>query len=464
VPNARLLLLAKQGSHRQRTIDFLAQRGVALGRVAFCPRVPRAEYLAQYQQIDIGLDTFPYNGHTTSLDGYWMGVPVITLVGDTVVGRAGLSQLTNLGLPELAATTPEQFVRLAMDLAGDLPRLQELRRGLRQRMKQSPLMDAAGFARAIEDAYRTMWRTWCEQQSKRRGPVPAEPAVPSEHGKPWRRFSLNRLFDDLPRLKVIDVGASPIDGLPPYQPLFDAGRVDLVGFEPDADQYRRLLALERPHATYLPHAIGDGSEGVLHICKSAGMTSLLEPDAEILQHFHGVPQWGTVLRTLPIATKRLDDIPEAQNADYLKLDLQGGELGVLRGAPRLLQQVLVVHLEVQFVPFYKDQPLFAELDQALRQAGFFFHRFLPISSLVFAALPIQNRPDEGLSQQLWSDAVYVRRFTDFRRLEESALLKIATLLNDLYGSFDLCALALEHADRRANTQRARQYRGALEGP
>jgi predicted O-linked N-acetylglucosamine transferase (SPINDLY family) len=92
-----------------------------------------------------------------------MGVPVLTLVGNTVVGRAGLSQLTNLGMEELAAETPEDFVKLAVTLASDLSGLQSLRGGLRQRMRQSPLMDATGFARDIEQAYRVMWRKWCEQ-------------------------------------------------------------------------------------------------------------------------------------------------------------------------------------------------------------------------------------------------------------------------------------------------------------
>ena len=96
--------------------------------------------------MDVGLDPVPYNGHTTSLDAFWMGVPTITLVGTkSAFGRAGWSQLCNLGLKELAAETPEQYVQLAVDLAGDLPRLQALRAGLRERLRQSPLMDGAEF-------------------------------------------------------------------------------------------------------------------------------------------------------------------------------------------------------------------------------------------------------------------------------------------------------------------------------
>ena len=161
VPSSRLLLLAPAGGQRGRTLELFVRHGVAPDRIGFLSRQPHREYLELYHRIDIGLDTVPYNGHTTSLDSFWMGVPVVTLVGQTIVGRAGLSQLTNLNLPDLIASTPEQYVQIATDLAGDLPRLAQLRATLRERMAKSPLMDAPRFARDIETAYRKMWRAWC---------------------------------------------------------------------------------------------------------------------------------------------------------------------------------------------------------------------------------------------------------------------------------------------------------------
>ena len=161
--HSRLILLAKEGSHRQEMLRQLEQEGITSDRITFVAQQPRHQYLELYHQIDMGLDTFPYNGHTTSLDSFWMGVPVVTLVGQTVVGRAGLSQLTNLGLPELIAETPEDFVRIAIELSRDLSRLNKLRATLRERMQNSPLMDALRFARNIEAAYRSMWYRWCEQ-------------------------------------------------------------------------------------------------------------------------------------------------------------------------------------------------------------------------------------------------------------------------------------------------------------
>jgi predicted O-linked N-acetylglucosamine transferase (SPINDLY family) len=165
MPQARFILLSGEGSHRQRTLEILQSAGVAPHRLKFVEPRQRQSYLELYQRLDIVLDTFPYNGHTTSLDALWMGVPVVSLAGERPVSRGGLSQLTNLGLPELVSFREDDFVRTAAALANDLPRLAELRRTLRTRMESSVLMDAPRFARNIEAAYRTMWRHWCAQTS-----------------------------------------------------------------------------------------------------------------------------------------------------------------------------------------------------------------------------------------------------------------------------------------------------------
>jgi protein O-GlcNAc transferase len=167
VDQSKLLLLTPAGSVWDRLVGRFMERGIRSDRLERVGFQPRPQYLQIYHRIDIGLDTFPYNGHTTSLDSLWMGVPVITLPGSTVVGRAGVSQLSNLHLLELVAQTPERFVEIAAELAADLPRLQELRSTLRLRMLASPLMDAPRFARNMENAYRRMWQTWCEKQSPR---------------------------------------------------------------------------------------------------------------------------------------------------------------------------------------------------------------------------------------------------------------------------------------------------------
>jgi protein O-GlcNAc transferase len=156
VANSRLILLAPRGQARLRVLDILGRHGIAADRIEFAEFKPRHAYMQTYHRIDICLDTLPYNGHTTSLDALWMGVPVITQVGHTVVGRAGWSQLNNLGLADLSTFDEAGFIGLAVQLASDLPRLAQLRQTLRQRLEASPLMDGKRFARAMEAAFLKM--------------------------------------------------------------------------------------------------------------------------------------------------------------------------------------------------------------------------------------------------------------------------------------------------------------------
>ena len=162
VPNSQLLIHAQEGRHRESVWDRMDREGVTSKRIQFVGFMPTEKYFAYYHRIDIALDTFPYGGGTTTCDALWMGVPLVSLAGKTAVSRGGLSILSNVGLPELVARSEERYVQIAVELAADLGRLSALRSTLRQRMQQSPLMDAPRFARNVETAYRTMWRSWCD--------------------------------------------------------------------------------------------------------------------------------------------------------------------------------------------------------------------------------------------------------------------------------------------------------------
>lgn len=163
IAKSRLLVLAPRGSHREALVEHLREFGIEGDRIGFIDRGSREEYLDAYRLIDIALDTVPYNGHTTSLDAMWMGVPVVTMIGKTIAGRAGWSQANNLKLTELVARGPDEFIAIASALAEDLPRLAELRASLRPRMRASPLCDMVGWTRGIEAAYRQMWLGWVQR-------------------------------------------------------------------------------------------------------------------------------------------------------------------------------------------------------------------------------------------------------------------------------------------------------------
>ena len=156
VEGSRLLLLAAEGSHRDQAAKAFEQLGVQPQRIVFVGPRPREDYLRLYQGIDIALDSWAVNGHTTTFDALWMGVPVVTMAGPTALGRAGISQLMNLGMKEMIAASAQEYIDIAATLAGDLGRVSEIRAGLRARMQQSALMDGRKFARNMEEAFKKM--------------------------------------------------------------------------------------------------------------------------------------------------------------------------------------------------------------------------------------------------------------------------------------------------------------------
>lgn len=161
-PKSRLLIgNAGEAGVQQRLTAAFAEQGVVGDRLEFRPKVPLLEFLAMHGEVDLALDTFPYAGGATSCHALWMGVPFVTLAGDRYMARMGVSLLEQVGLGEFAARTPDEYVALASDAARDPARLADLRAGMRARVAASPLLDGPGFVRALESAYRRMWRTWC---------------------------------------------------------------------------------------------------------------------------------------------------------------------------------------------------------------------------------------------------------------------------------------------------------------
>src|SRR5258705_9074835 len=172
---------------------------------------------------------------------------------------------------------------------------------------------------------------------------------------------------------IVDVGANPIDGDPPYKAMLAAGLCEITGFEPQAGALARLEKSKGPRERYLPYALADGTERTLHVCNLEGMTSLLVPDPTHLALFNLFPIWGRVKDRIPVATRKLDDIAEVTQMDFLKMDVQGAESEVLAHGRTKLRDTVVIQTEVSFVPLYQGQPCFGEIDLRLRELGFLPH-------------------------------------------------------------------------------------------
>jgi predicted O-linked N-acetylglucosamine transferase (SPINDLY family) len=171
VPDSRLLLksagfLSMDARMRVRE-TMLSKSGISEERLDIRgPEDSHQSHLLLYREMDIALDTFPYHGTTTTCEALWMGVPVISLAGQTHVSRVGVSLLNNVGLPELVAASEDEYVRIAAQLAGDAERLSSYRANLRDRMRQSRLLDAQSFSCGIEAAFRQMWASWVASENQ----------------------------------------------------------------------------------------------------------------------------------------------------------------------------------------------------------------------------------------------------------------------------------------------------------
>ena len=175
VPSARMLLAAMPADDSNDDIAALfALNGVARRRLDFYPRSDMASYLALHHRVDVCLDTFPYSGGTTTLHAQYMGVPTITLAGETAAGRQGASIMRHAGLLEFIAHDEAEFTAIGAALPADLGKLAAIRASLRGTLALPSSADLDGVGHGVELALRAMWRRWCA----------GEPAAPLEVALP----------------------------------------------------------------------------------------------------------------------------------------------------------------------------------------------------------------------------------------------------------------------------------------
>jgi FkbM family methyltransferase len=264
---------------------------------------------------------------------------------------------------------------------------------------------------------------------------------------------------------VVDIGANPIDDVPPYRPLLDAQLCRVTGFEPQASALAKLNLEKRANQVYFPHAIGDGKEHTLYLCAYSGWTSIYVPSAAALDVFSFFKEKARVVSKTRIQTHRLDDLAEVNNVDFLKIDIQGGELAVLVHGREKLKNAVVIQTELQFVNLYEDQPNFGEVDQELRAQGFIPHAFAalkkwPISPPQSEASSIQSR-----NQLLEADLVYVRDFVHPDDISSDQLKHLCLIAHSCYKSYDLAARCLALLEQREaiSAGALQQYSAILRG-
>ena len=262
---------------------------------------------------------------------------------------------------------------------------------------------------------------------------------------------------------MVDVGAYYMGGNCVYEPLLENRDSQPISFEPNPDATTVSEIATDPRRSSLPYAVGDGTRRTLYLCAARDMTSLYEPNPAVMNLFHGFPIWGQVVGTELVQTVRLDEVEEIAGLMFLQMDIQGAELMALQHGENRLREALVLHLEVEFLPLYLDQPLFSDVEQFLRQRGYVFHRFFEPTSRAIQPMAINGDIRSGLSQLVWSDTVFVRDYSRLDRLDDRELLTMAGIMHDCYNSWDLTQHLLIELDRRTAGTAAPDYLAALSG-
>jgi FkbM family methyltransferase len=244
-------------------------------------------------------------------------------------------------------------------------------------------------------------------------------------------LKINRLTE------IVDVGANPIDGAPPYKQMLEKRLCRVTGFEPQQEALANLNLRKTDLERYLPYAVGDGCLHELRICQASGMTSLFEPQFDTLRIFGIFEDLGRVVSRREIETKTLDSIAELVHVDFLKIDIQGGELAVFKSGEQKLKNCCFIQTEVSFIPLYVNQPIYSEIDLFLRRLGFIPHCFVADKRWIISPMVLNNDPRQPLNQILEADVVYTRNFIDPSAVSNDQIKHMALIAHECYGSFDL---------------------------
>ena len=241
--------------------------------------------------------------------------------------------------------------------------------------------------------------------------------------------------------RVVEVGANPINDNP-YGNLRDMGACEVWGFEPDPRAYARLTS--KPNETYLPLAVGDGTARNLHVTRMPSLTSLLEPEPRTSAYLQRMSRPMTVEDTVEFDTVALDQLDAPDAFDLLKIDVQGGEGIVYKGAAEHLDRAAAVITEVAFLPLYRDQPLLDEQMRVLRGHGLLMHKFLHLKGLSLrGGLNSRLHKRRHRNQLVDGDAVFVRDLGDPDDIPTETIKHLAILADAVFESFDLTVRCLD---------------------
>lgn len=251
------------------------------------------------------------------------------------------------------------------------------------------------------------------------------------------------------RMHVVDIGAAAIAEMPPYSALLKRGLARLTAVDGDERHGAGIVAAYGPETRVVGDILADGRPAKLHLATPAsGMSSILTPFEQHLAFFNGFSDFGRIERVVDVQTRRMADVEALRGIDYLKMDIQGAELTVLRNAGDALDECVAIQLEVSFITLYKNQPTFGDVDVWMRAKGFQPHCFVDVKRWSIAPTIRQGEFRYPYNQLLEGDIVYMRGLTDLSCLSERQLRNMLLIAAYCYNSPDLAVHAARELHRR----------------
>lgn len=445
----------------QRVRSLMETQGIAPERVIIEGPSPHLELMEAYRRVDIALDPWPYSGGLTTCEALIMGVPVVTLPGPTFAGRHSATHLVNAGMPELVVNSWDEYRERALELASDLDSLATIRQHLRQVLLESPVCDAPRFARHFTSALRAIWQRYCE------GKEPAALTFDKEgqatfdgESEPVGLVEPEEVEGDADEFRwsfsgkviVLDNGAKLMQCSAGIDGLLKLGAFGVVAF----DSASRVANPERfatsEDVQLLPHAtLGDGQPATLYATLDPAASATLEPlPAECLSPEQA--QATRVMTTLPVNTVTLDSIEGLESLDWLILDDKSDAVAVLENGTEALEDTLLLQVRLAFQPTHRQQPDFAQVSHWASRHGFRFYRFNDEHHRT-------QLPDDVPASQLQAteldsaDALYLPSHERMASLSDNQRIKLAFLLDTVFGAKDMAYGILESVSE----EKAAQY-------
>lgn len=274
---------------------------------------------------------------------------------------------------------------------------------------------------------------------------------------------MNRISQVLPLtspIGILDLGAMHIPTEDrPYSALMEMFECSVVGVDALGSEVTKLRQVytESPQFLFTHAVLGDGSVRTFYKTKFRSTSSIYRPNRDLCDRFQAFGEYLELDDQVPMQTVRLEDLPLSMDVDFIKLDLQGAEYDAITNGKLVFDRAVAVETEVEFVQQYVDQPMFADVDVALRRLDYMFHCFLGYGTRALKPLLKGNDIRRGFRQWLWADAVYIPSLPRIETLDGEKLLKLAAILHTLYHSFDFAYAAVSIYDQKLGSRIAQQY-------